>query len=70
MLTCHESYIPVIGALYHTLVGYMTDRVNLRFWDMPIDWDKALGVPEYTLWDVVALDCSQEYSTGGCYLFF
>ena len=52
----------------HSLtVGYTMDTVHFQWLDNPVDVDKSVQLPQFTLTDIVLNDCSQNYTAGNVF---
>jgi hypothetical protein len=55
MSTCHCTYVAV---------GYTTETLTLSWLDKPVDIDPDVQLPDFTLEDLVLIDCTQNYTIG------
>ena len=45
-------------------VGYTMDTLYFAWLDSPAEVDTAVELPQFTLKDIIVLDCSQNYTAG------
>ena len=61
------SSVPAVWSGLSTLniaVGYTMDTMYFGFLDNPAEVDPAVELPQFTLKDIIVLDCSQNYTAG------
>ena len=64
LLTLQLSQLGTCLFLFARAVGYTMDTMFFAWLDAPIDIDKSVELPQFTLENKILYDCSQNYTAG------